>query len=442
MKSFQKYFSTSVHIGSKLWLMLLVYFLALSCNDDEDTQSPLVIIQQPAENQPFNTIDTIFVSVTASDNERIESIDIEILDENFQPVGQRRSYTASGTSVNFATNFAVELPDLQTGFYYLTARANDGSNIGSAYRKIVLNAIPLELERIFVATASANNVKVYSRLPEASAWTQHLDRQADFAGAALSYRKNIFGLAGGEIGDAIFYETGEWQVVQSLAGPGFPGLPFFTGLSFSADVQEFLLLQSEPRLRVYDQFAAGLNGFPLQVEHRPVSAYALDQFYYVDEKPITNPNHSLAIYSRPGLLMSFLNVGGPVKGVFAKTENEVYLWVAASSGAQLRILNTTTYLVSTVFERAGESLKSVDEISPGQFVFSTSAGFFRYNFNNGSTIVISNSLSPEDVKYEALSGLIYTSSGSLLQRYSITGQLAGSETFAQPVRYFGFDYNR
>ncbi len=442
MKSFQKYFSTSVHNGIALCLIMLIGLFALSCDKGGDTQSPLVTIQQPFENQPFNTVDTIFVSVTATDNERVASLDIEILDENFQPVGQKRTYIVEGATVNFGTNFEMDLPDLSTGFYYLTARANDGSNIGSAYRKIVLNAIPLELERIFVATASSNNVKVYSRLPEASVFTLHLDRQADFAGAALSYRKNIFGLAGGVVGDALFYETGEWQVLQSLAGPGFPGLPFFTGLSFSADVQEFLLLQSEPRLRVYDQFAAGLNGFALQEEQRPVSAYAVDERYYVVEKPITNPNHSLAIYSRPGLLMNFLAIAGPAKGVYRKSDNEVFVWVAAGSGAQLRILNITTYLFSTVFERQGETLKSADEISQGVFVFSTSAGLFRYSFSSGGTTVISNSLSPEEVRYESLSGLIYTSSGNVLQRFSLAGQLAGSETFSQPVRYFGFDYNR
>ncbi len=442
MKSFQIRFSTTVNKALVHCSMLLLALLALSCNEEKDEEAPLVLISAPFENQNFNTIDTLLVTFTATDNERVLSVDIEILDENFQPVGQKYTYLVSDNPLNFGTDFLLDKPQLESGIYYVVVRASDGSNQGSAYRKIWLNAIPLELEGIFVATASFNNVKVYSRPPDSSLWTEHLDRQVDFVGAALNYKQNIFGLAGGELGDAVFYETGEWQPLQTVDGPGFPSLPFFTGLSFSNDVDEFLLLLSEPRLRVYDAFAAGLIGFPLQVEHRPVSAYAIGDKYFVVEKPITNNNYSLATYARPGLLLSFLAVPGPVRGMFAKTPEEVFVWVDGTSGARLSILNTVTNLFSIIFERSGESLKSADRISQNEFVFSTSAGLFRYNFSTGATVVISNSVSPSVVKYESISGLLYTSSATLLQRYTLTGQFAGSESFNQNIRYFGFDYNR
>jgi hypothetical protein len=442
MKSFQVGFSTVVGMVCGVLLCAILAAPLGGCKKDVDEEKPKVFIDLPVENSAFLTTDTIQVLCRATDNEQVKSLVIEVVDSNFMPTGNSRTYPVSGSDVLFSTPFPVNLLFNEGGTHYLVVRASDGRNQGSAFRKVLLQAVPRELEGFVVTTATTNLVRVHTGNAGFGGWTQRLETQVDFAGAAFNFRQNIYGVAGGELGNATFYETGEWSPINVLQGFGTAGLPWYAGMWFFPDPGEFLLLLNEPRLRVFDHLAQGLIGFPLQVEHRPLRAWATPERYYVLERPITQPQLSLATYARPGLLLSFLAMPGQVHGIFRRNAEEIFIWADAPGGLRLILLNEVSNLQQVIYTRPGESIRGVDQISTGVFVLSTNAGMYRYNFGNGGTFVLSSSPGLFAVRHEPVQGFFYGISGNQLVRLTPNGVPVGSFTFSQPVRAFAFDYNR
>lgn len=441
MKSFQWWFLTRVHSFPKGLFILLLAALFFGCKEDEDEESPKVFMEMPIENQLVMSVDTFEVRARISDNNQVSYVEIDLLDQNFATVISKQRFPVSGSDFTFSTDFMLDAPFIDPGPYYLNVRAFDGRNIGSGFRQISVAVAPRTLDQIIVITSSNFSARVLTR-SDNLLWQERFQLQIDYAGAALNFRQNLLCMAGGTIGDAVFYETGDFEIQSTVPGLGAPSFPYFAGVEFDSETQEFLLLQNEPRLRTFDKNGFGITGFPLQENHRPYDVFDVANYYFVVEKPITNPNYILSKYARPGLLLSALATDGHVLGVFEKSDNELFIWVAANNQVQLKILNLNSNLLSSPYERNGEILYDVVQVAPNTFVFSTSQGLYRYSYSNGGTLVLDAGFTAEKLFFESLSETIYGISGQQLHRITTMGEFISTEDFAQPVKWIGFDYNR
>lgn len=438
MKSYKDHFSTFVHSA----LVILVVISLSSCNDDEDENPPRITIESPFENQTFLSTDTIEANAVITDNEQITSVELEILDLEFNQVALKRSYPASGSTFNFGQRFAIDAPQLQTGDYYLAFRANDGRNVGSAFVKIRINAIPRELEGTLVLTNQNNQSYIYYREDDENEFELEINFFADAVGGGLNYRQNIFATAGGEAGNADFFEIAEFSMVNSLPGFGSTGLPFYLSMTFDVQLEQFILTERDGRIRVLDKNASLLLGFDGLVNHLPLQVFGSQDGYFLSEKEIDGPIHALTFYSFQGLLFNNFLVAGAVRGVFDRNFNEKFVWVDDPNGLELRLLNTSTEFLSLPYERPGARLADVVRTGSNTFVISTSDGLLRYNYSNGGTVILNSSAPEGDLYFDDLNQLIYIVDGQDARVYGINGELAGDFSFPREIKYIGFDYNR
>lgn len=441
MKSYQNSFSTIVNRLAFSFLWLSAAALFFSCADDDDLPSPRIFFETPSENAIVFSVDTVPVKARITHGRGIESVSVELTDADFNPVGNKRTYPASGTEFDFSTFFIIDDPLRSSGIHYIAVRAGDGSKTGSAYRRVQLSAIPRVLQRTMVGTRATNNVRFYES-HEGEAPVERLSLPMDCRGAGLNYRQNILAAAGGEIGDLEFYETANFTKLSSVPGLGTASLPFFLGLRYSREFEEFIVLQRDPRLRAFDQRAQPAAGFPLKQNHLPSAVFAVNDRYYVNESPISQPNQILSVYARPGLLMASLETAGPVKGVFRRNDFEVFIWEDHPGGLRLRIMSSESQFISDVFQREGESLIDVAETDNGIFGFLTDQALYRYNYHTGGTAVVLPEAQGEALYYEALSQTFYLSSGPMLMQVTQGGNLISQETYPNPIFWVGFDYNR
>ena len=438
MKSYKKYFSTFVHIG----LAILVVISLSSCKDDEDENPPRITIQAPFENQVFLSTDTIEATAVITDNEQVTSVELELLDLEFNQVALKRSYPASGSTFNFGQSFAIDAPELQSGDYYLAFRANDGRNVGSAFVKIRINAIPRELEGVLVLTSQDNQSYIYYREDDENEFVLERNFFADAVGGGLNYRQNIFATAGGEAGNADFFEIDEYSILASLPGFGTTGLPFYLSMTFAEDLQQFILTERDGRVRVLDKNANLLLGFDGLMNHLPLQVFASEDGYFLCEKEIVAPLYVLTFYSLQGLFLDNYQVAGAVRGVFDRNLNERFVWVDDPEGLELRLLNVSTEFLSLPYERPGARLADVVQTGTNTFFISTSEGLLRYNYSNGGTVILNGSAPEGDLYFDDLNQLIYLVTGQEARIYGVNGDLAGQFSFPREIVYIGFDYNR
>jgi len=412
------------------------------CKEDGDEEPPKVFTLAPFENQTFLSTDTIQAEANITDNEQVVSVDLEILDIDFNQVSTKRSYQVSGTNIEFGQLFPIGNPSLETGDYYLAFRASDGENVGSAFVKIRINAIPRELEGVFVVTVSNNLTRIYHREVGSSTFEAENDLFADAVGAALNYKDNILAVAGGDVGDALFLETEEYQTVNSLPGFGNPGLPYFVTLRFDSENERFYLSQRDGIIRTFDGIGSSLAAFDGLKNHQALGLFSSGNDLYASEKEIDGPIHTLTRYTESGLLLNAFPVAGEVVGLFRRSEFEEFVWVDDPEGLELRLLNKTTELLSLPYQRLDERLYGVVRVSSNAFVISTSDGLLRYNYSNGGTTILSGSAPAGSLFFDDLNQLVYLVNGNELSIYGVNGEDLGTATFNEPVLYVGFDYNR
>lgn len=412
-----------------------------SCKDDKDEMSPRVTIESPYEHQNFSAVDTITIFANITDNEQIKSVEVSLVDTEYNSLGVSRTYQVSGSSVSFLTDFILDEPFLNSGLYYLAVRANDGENIGSGYVQIHLTAIPREIENYLVVTKTETQARVYQGDGQ-SDWEQRGEYFMDLRGAALNFRQNILGLAGGVIGDAVFYETDEFDVVRTIPGYGANSLPYFLGLAYSAEAEQFYLMQRDPFLHILNKNASPISGAQLLNGFLPERVFTVDDNIFVDQKRVTSSARVLGMYAQSGLLLRSYTMTGPVKEVAGKSQTETFLWEDGENGATLFILNSGNNLMETAYNRLGETLYAAMEVDNGSFVISTSTGLYRFDYGSGTTVLNTSIEGLTALYHDELNEIYYGTTGNKLYQISPTGNVIHMRSFTDPIFYFAVNYNR
>jgi len=440
IKSYATMFLTLVY------RLLLFCFLGLSifisgCKKDVvDEIPPSILIESPFENQSFSSVDTIFVDALITDNINVESLELEVLTLDNQLV-TKRQFNVSGTEVNFSYNFELNAPLIPSGQYYFALRARDSKNRSSSFKQILINAIPREIEQYLIVTKETNSLRIETST-DLENWTTRLNRFMDYNGSDMNYRQDVIGVVGGEIGDAEFYATSDFEQLITYPGFGTPSIPYFLGLDYSQGGEQFILLQNEPRARVLDKEAQPQAAAELMPNFLPSRSFGFGDRYFVLEKRITNDERFLSLYSFAGLRLKTFTVFGDVLGVHEKDLDEYFVWIAEDEGVKLYELNTQNELFAKIYQRPGESFLSVVETNSDVFIFSTDQGIYRYTYGTGGTNPLNNQLSPEQLIYDDLNGFIYGIEGQTLYELTSTAELIRSIQFNRELAFFGIDYNR
>jgi hypothetical protein len=420
--------------------MIAVTFLT-SCKDDEDIPSPRVFMEAPFENQVISSVDTVLVKARITHDVGIEWVEVELLRDDFSPVSNKERYNLTGVDLNFEAVMIIDQPLLNAGFYYVAVRASDGDKIGSGFSKVQLNAIARQLDQILVGTRTTFDLGVWGKEGNAG-WETVLTKAIDCKGMALNFRDDILAIAGGEVGNLDFHEMGEYGVIQSVQGFGLSSQPFFLGLEYSQMNEQFMALLRTPRMEVRNKFASPEVSFDLIFNHLPSAVFATAGFYYTVESPISQPNQLLIQYSKAGLRMVVLELGGPLRGLFEGNDFEIYIWENHPDGLKLRRVNYNSQLISDLFQRPGEVLKSAVQLDKGVFAFLSNQGLYRYSANTGSTIVLNNGIEGEALFYDDLNQQYYIGNGNVLRILASNGVQIDMHTFPSEVFWVGFDYNR
>lgn len=441
MKSYPTSFSTLVHSVTKALILSVVTGIFFACSKAADEQKPVVTVLAPHENQSFSTRDTIVVDVSATDNESLKSLTISLKTVDDATL-QSATYPISGATVNYTTEFVLDLPLLSSGGYYLAVKAVDESNNStSAFVNLQLQAIARKVERYVFVTAIDLDTRVFVDSlfinPE-----QILTLDMDCRGAALNYRQNVFGITGGVAGDAIFYRTTDFQVINTYPNPGTSSIQYYYGLGFAVDPATFVLLRNDPAYRLLDNEARSLATENLQFGYRPVQSFQTVNHILVEQIGVTGSARILATYTRQGLLLNTISVEGPLRLASPKGNDSFYLWISRPGGAALCTFSTTNSLLETLYSRPGEELLSAMEIATGEFIIATSGGMFRFSANTGNTIVLNPSLHPRILAYNEIDGTILAGEANTAYRISPTGEVLQSVQMPSDLLFIGVDYNR
>ncbi len=103
---------------------IILFFIGLmfsfqSCKKDDDSQAPIISISLPYENEIFDVYDVAMVVGNVSDDQKLESVTVNLLDEqnNVAYIGLPVPFTSPSSS--FQLSYALDNIHLESGIYYI-----------------------------------------------------------------------------------------------------------------------------------------------------------------------------------------------------------------------------------------------------------------------------------------------------------------------------------
>ncbi|MGZ4033990.1 MAG: Ig-like domain-containing protein, partial [Bacteroidia bacterium] len=137
-------------------VVILITFL-FSCKKDDDVTGPKVIFNNPIENQVFNVFGNVTVNASVTDETKIASLSVSLVDASQQLVHVTIPITVtSSPSMTFNMLYTLDNIHLESGVYYIMISASDGKNDTHAYQKINLVAVPKVLKKVYVTSKTSS----------------------------------------------------------------------------------------------------------------------------------------------------------------------------------------------------------------------------------------------------------------------------------------------
>lgn len=207
--------------GVKILLFVLMgNFYFLSCKK-KDKEFPVINFVSPSSQSQYKVLETIYFKAEISDNKKIESISVSLLDKNsniivssFEPKKFEKGTT------NFQLLESIELSDksIISGEYRIKISASDGELTASKELKILIDELPKKREAILYFQKNTNNFSVF-KIDSANSISQIASMDGLFLGAKSFSSKQLIATATNQPSQIAFYSYKSFSnpvIVSSL----------------------------------------------------------------------------------------------------------------------------------------------------------------------------------------------------------------------------------
>lgn len=426
-------------IYKNLSYLIIILFFVLSCRKKDDIP-PVISIDYPTVNSQFSTIDSILLKGKITDDLKIKSYSISIVNSNMDIVSDVYSYSGEGSkSINLSNDFYYSNIYLSSGQYYLLVSANDGTNITNNYTKIILQGISTVLNKVIVSTQNnqttdicnidSGNISVLFNVADEF---QDVDVNSDYQQIMLlSKTGNLFSY------DANSYKL-DWQksnlnnyysVYKSKIN-NFNRITY-VGVNFGT-------------LKSFNKNGEVINVYNLSDENQiPSVIYKFKNkiftYFYTKNTQIGR----IAYFYDTGNLNNYYTINlDDIIGIFNYDDNKVIILGNIGNIAKAYTLNIDNNILDEIENFSSEKIISAVSDNDGNIYYSTANKILRYNINDNASYVFVDNISNGKLFFESLNNIFYVCSSNNVLLYNENKTLINTYTANNEVLDIDFLYNK
>lgn len=416
---------------------LLMVALVLQACKKKDEVPPTIEIVSPNNGQLYHVYDTIVVSFKISDETELISAAVEVVNQNFIPV------TPKTTISNFNGSAEVILGDklLQTGDYLLQVSATDGSNDSREFVEIRIIAIPKVRRAVYVATSSGSGEdsmwKVDSLMQQSIAWIQP---GQDVLKLCVNSSYDVLGLMGRFSTGLKCYNVLFNNLVWSDHVFTVSQTERYMDLECSED--GFYTTIYDREIRRYGINGALTRNFPTG-EFRPEKLFLHDDKLLVEENLVGDNRHVLNVYYEPtNALLWQVDFEVDITGIAGIGNNEVLVFGNVNGQARVFHYDVSENSFWEPRQLPTGKVCNAIELEGGSVAFSHDNGVYVYTYSPNFLSLIRPGSNYRNLVFDVDNGTIIAADGSLLEEFSIAGQLVNSIALSDSIVSFDIHYTR
>ncbi|MBK9176099.1 MAG: hypothetical protein IPM46_07120 [Flavobacteriales bacterium] len=407
----------------RLSFLILLVALILGCRKDKDSEPPKAIFLQPVEGFSVNIPDTIAVVVAVSDDRLVESLTVLVANMDGVPIAPAVVVSVGAREQTIHIDLPLTDERIESGGYVLTARANDGSQDGRAFRGLVVQAAPLRVRSTFlVPPPSQSPPFILTRIDSSGAPSTFVT--LDELGGATLDREYLY-TAGTAMSPLRRWNlnSGGPSILASNPGTGSTAVPYFLGLVrdpvdgriYVGTQDRQLLGFSISGVQVFS--ANTLIGFRSEA-----TAVVGDNLISSAYNPVLQQRMLVQhAYSSGVLLSQWPSSVAPI-GLSERDASHLLLFGNTAEGGAIQEINVLQGGVFTMREFPGEPIQCVTRLAPGTYALGFASGVRRFDYQSNAVVPLASGMNAACLTFNPVSGALLVGSGSsLIELDPLTG---------------------
>ncbi|GAB4297889.1 MAG: hypothetical protein Kow0068_22000 [Marinilabiliales bacterium] len=394
------------------------------------------------ENQVFNAIDTVFVEASVSDDNKISSIKIYLIDNLFEPTGQSESITANNTEEQTVKHyFSINDIHLFSGIYYLEVEASDGINTSREYVKILIDEIPIELRKIIIVCSGSQVTDIYAS-DTSLLFSKMKTLQQELSGFAISsYNREIAVLT--NIGSLQVFYPSDFSMLWTVSYPHLSGYPF-SGKVYAIDNYIYAGF-TKGNIYGYDANGVVRKNYKINSHsHTPGVFYKHTDYMFIADvpaQPIQAKIEKLNFAS--GGFIDDYETNIDIVEFTYYDDNYIMIWGNENNTAKVCTLHVVNNVMYSIDVFPDEQLVDTEQIDDNSWIFITEDNIYNFYKNSGTVSLYLSLPGCSVVKYEELTEKLYIASNTSLFIYDYkTKTLLNTKVFPDNIIDCGFLYNK
>ena len=426
-----------VNLKVKILIFVASTLLYCSCTKKDDNP-PNLLVQSPLSNESFQLPCDIKISGYATDNDKVDRVEVNLVSENSATIVQGFDLNADSSYFEYDLSFTVEDLLLLSGSYFINIKAYDEfGNFTSEFISIYLNEIPKTLQSLIYITNNTNQTFIYQ---QDSTGNSQLVKQL-LGNHLLSFgnsRSQHLFVGTDQNGD--FFDLNNFTKLWNVPVLS-SNYPLFIDGSKSEDGNQSHLVLADGRINSYNKNGNIIN----TIYSNPQEWFGKFNFQeniVLVESSTSFLDRDLVVYFRQsGIEKKRVEIDGEIVKIVSISNNEYAIFSQFLNQSRISIYYENLNQIFTDLELPNCEIFDASLLD-NYLIFSSSNGLFKYDFNLNTLTSISSNLIVSKIIRSEMDSFVYLIAGNKLWTYSSTANLSLITNYGDSIRNFIPVYNK
>lgn len=421
-----------------LTILILVFLLISSCRKNDDV-SPTISVSSPDNMSTVAYGDIITVSGSASDDQSLKSIKIELLYDNLVSTDFSFEITVNNKTYDFTKSFELDDRHMGSGTYLLKVSAIDrAGNRKSEFIELNYGELPKELQGIALINKPSSSIyDLYYYDFSTTSYIQSFT--GDFQSLLADSYNLLIWMSGGSAGDLVTYDL-ENNVINWLKAPQVSFYPYYNELYQMPSDHNIAVVKGNNTAVTMDKDGIVNRTYSLNSSAQGGEIFEHRNYILIEE--IVNNDHYLSTYIKStGSKVSQLLFNEDIIAIDKRDSDEIFIITSENNNCHLYLCD---YLTGSVYDPHSidpGTLYDFCVIDSDEVILAHSNGLMRFTVSNNSMVTIASDVAAQ-LEYESLSGTIYANVNGNIVLFDHLGNNGGSIPAGINVTSFALYYNK
>ncbi|MBU0763981.1 MAG: hypothetical protein KJ607_04000 [Bacteroidetes bacterium] len=396
-------------------ILLLACFLfpalLISCRKEKDAP-PVIDIRYPLENQQFSALDTIPVEGRVTDDKKVISLSVRLIDQEQIAVSESMSLSIEAASADFNLLYPINNIHLESGSYYLRFTASDEKNRKNESVMINIGAIQREVTAVYIISDLQNQVEVY-KSDTSGQFTYQFGCPGIYRDACISsYHRQIYLLTG----DGCLYSYNLQDNTLAWQKTGLDNISYqYIGNLLEADNLVWVG-HGTGRISAYDNYGYKKRGANLgDSTLQPSAICAHGNSLIVEEVSVSGQGSGIGeIVRSTGIETEWQAFVPDAACMFSLDDDKVILWCNSINSVYVCTLSVEYNMIHQVHGFPEELIYSAVQLTPDLYLACIGEHIYSYNALTNSLVIYKEFMQAQKMVYEDLYSRVLILSGENL----------------------------